>query len=344
MNGDEAEAFAKTPQYANGKLVKTALRGMIWWFNTHKLNVALINRIEFQDSKVFTMIVESFSPRNKLHLEMASKFVSDIEKARSLLQQHRDTQSSDDTAELTKEEASKLEEVFDGEDLIESDFLAAYAVSKLLNAEDCDVFLASAMIIHTVLLKFLPLSERRFPMITFDTDFEEKIEDFINQFSSIVRCAVENPQWATIMETEEVEADGIDIIDGRLFRIIIQAMCDGSIKQAVPAAARPDWSTISGVVATLTGKQLSLQGSAEPVSSTTSTMEDSESKPETLAVLPFSNTVFDKHLKCIHVETDDSVAARLGAMKLYRETTHWHNYKKPLNPKLAPVEKVTKWR
>lgn len=31
---------------------KGTLRGNIWWFNIHKLNIALINRIEFRDSKV----------------------------------------------------------------------------------------------------------------------------------------------------------------------------------------------------------------------------------------------------------------------------------------------------
>lgn len=31
---------------------KILLRNNIWWFNSHRLNVALINRIEFRDSKV----------------------------------------------------------------------------------------------------------------------------------------------------------------------------------------------------------------------------------------------------------------------------------------------------
>jgi hypothetical protein len=49
-------------------------------------------------------------------------------------------------------------------------------------------------------------------------------------------------------------------------------------------------------------------------------------------------------LECIHVTADTSVAYRLGSMKLYRETSHWHNHRKPLNPKQAPVQKVSKWR
>jgi hypothetical protein len=39
-------------QYVSASRAKIMLRGNIWWFNTHKLNVALINRVEFRDSKV----------------------------------------------------------------------------------------------------------------------------------------------------------------------------------------------------------------------------------------------------------------------------------------------------
>jgi ATP-dependent RNA helicase DDX60 len=41
---------------------KAMLRGNIWWFNTHRLNVALVNRVEFRDSKV------SFNPMQVLYI------------------------------------------------------------------------------------------------------------------------------------------------------------------------------------------------------------------------------------------------------------------------------------
>ena len=36
----------------SNRQAKVLLRGNIWWFNTHRLSVALINRIQFRDSKV----------------------------------------------------------------------------------------------------------------------------------------------------------------------------------------------------------------------------------------------------------------------------------------------------
>jgi hypothetical protein len=41
---------------------KVLLRGMIWWFNAHKLNVSLINHVDFKDSKVMLMsLMDSLS-------------------------------------------------------------------------------------------------------------------------------------------------------------------------------------------------------------------------------------------------------------------------------------------
>lgn len=80
-------------------LAKTLLRGMIWYFNTHKLNVAIINRIEFRDSKVFTMIVESFTPPSELRLRMTTQFMEEINESKSLL---ADTQKEyDEESELS---------------------------------------------------------------------------------------------------------------------------------------------------------------------------------------------------------------------------------------------------
>jgi hypothetical protein len=341
---DEDEVSSSTPERAAGVLVKTLLRGIIWYFNTHNLNVALINRIEFQDSKVFTMIVESFIPPTELKLAMTTRFLEEIREKRALLDDKSNKTGVGSNAALHEEELPRLAEAFSEEDLTEADFLTAYGVSKLLKAKDCNIFMASALVLHTILLQSLPLSERRFPLITFDENLEEQINTFLNKISDIFRFAIVNPRWASLMKSEEVDTDTIDAIDGRLFRIVMQAMCDQSIKNAVPPTARPDWVTISSIVAELTEKKLSLDGMVPFSSETTGDEGDLKLERDELAVLPFANMVFDKHLECIHVETDSSISARLGAMKMYRETTHWHNYKKPLNPKLAPVEKVSKWR
>jgi ATP-dependent RNA helicase DDX60 len=327
------------------KWTKTLLRGIIRRFNVRRLNVALINRIEFRDSKVFTMIVESFIPRRQTKFPMSVKFAGAMKEAKELLEESRKTSASDIKATFGDQDLEEVSETFSEEELNESYCLVVYAVSKILKQQECDVFLASAFVLHSVIIKHIPLAQRRLPLVTFDPDFEEQIDSFLAAVSEVCRNAVDDERWNELMANEEFDCDSIDLIDGRLFRAIMQAMCDDSLHGVVPRAAQSDWALLSGLVTELGEETLSLAGSIEPAfSKSTATETDFERKEEDLAVLPFTNSVFDKHLECIHVKTDESLSVRFGAMKIYRETTHWHNHRKPLNPKYAPAAKVSKWR
>ena len=345
-DGSRRESKAEvTGNNRNEKVAKASLRTIIWWFNTHKLNVALINRIDFRDSKVFTMIVESFTASSKLKLAMAADLVNRAQAAKKLLKGSSVTEALDAKSTLEPSVVAKLGDAFSDEDLSESYFLAVYGVSKILRQGDSDIFMASAFILHSIILKHIPLSQRRLPLVTFDEDFEEEVDEYITRISNIFKFAVESAKWNELMDEEEVETDAIDLIDGRLFRAVIQAMCDKSFDGALPKTLQPDWETVSALVKELSGQELSLEGSTDPESSeTTATEADFQPTSEDLAVLSFSNPVFDKHLECIHVKADASLPARLGALKIYRETSHWHNHRKPLNPKYAPAAKVSKWR
>ena len=329
---------------------KTLLRGMIWFFNTHKLNVALINRIEFRDSKVFTMIVESFTPPSKLKLSMTTKFVHQIFDARSSLAELRNEDEQgldllDLSADGLELDLQRFEGLSFGENLNESTYLAIYTASRFLKLETDEAFMISAFVLHRILLNHVPLSKRRLPLVTFDEEFEEQITAFLAKFSRLAEKVLKAPEWTRLVNARKVVCDTVDLIDGRMFRVAMHGMCNNSLAGDVPQSVEEDWSILSRIMRDLTGEELSLEGSLEPdFSNTLAATEEFEYKPEKLSVLPFSSPVFDKHLACIHVDTDKSIPYRVGAMKLYRETTHWHNHRKPLNAKVAPAEKVSKWR
>jgi hypothetical protein len=324
------------------KCSKILLRAMIWYFNTNKLNVALINQIEFRDSKVFTMIVESFTPRAKQKLAMTSKFTLEAEENQKKLA---------DIRKLLEEEAldstdlKKAVDLLGDEDLSESSLLSAYVASIILKNKDCDVFLASAFILQNIVAKHISLSQRRFPVVSFDEDFEDILDEFFGSSSTIARKVIEDPVWKDAMESQEIDCDIMDLVDGRLFRVIIQAMCDKSIMGSLPESAKEDWDSLREIVKKLSGDYLSLDGSIEPASFTNeASEEDFEPQSETLSVLKFSSPVFNKHLDVIHVTADASIESRLGSLRLYRETTHWHNHRKPLTIKAPAAQVVSKWR
>ena len=344
MAHDGANKKADANPLETDKRAKILLRGVIWYFNTHKLNVALINQIEFRDSKVFTMIIESFTPRAKQRLAMTSEFTHEVEANKKLLVDIQEPVGRNDQYPLEDVDFEKLLDIFADQDLGESSVLVAYAVSILLKKGDCDIFLASAFVLHNIVAKYVPLSQRRLPLISFDPEFEDVIDEFLSNISTISRHILEGPKWSEAIEAEMAERDTMDLVDGRLFRAVMQAMCEKSIS-TLPGAAHDDWQILLKIVKQLSGQDLSMDGSIEPeFSKSTATEADYDSNSEELAVLPFSSPVFDQHLQCVNVKTDKSIAYRVGAMKLYRETSHWHNHRKPLTVKAPTAQIVSKWR
>ncbi|PQE30888.1 DEAD DEAH box helicase protein [Rutstroemia sp. NJR-2017a WRK4] len=322
------------------KLVKVVLRGMIWFFNTLKLNVALINRIKFRDTKVFTMAVESLALSLK-DISTNADFAEQLEQARDRLTEDLGShvQTTVSVEELPVE---NLVNAAANEQLNERSLLAAYATSRILKQDKTDPFIASAFILHTVALNRIPLSERRFPLARFDEDFENKITNFLASFACISTAVLESSEWHNLITTYEIESNAIDIVDGRLLRMIMRSLCEES-GNAFPEMIQHDWSLLRSLASELSSCDLSLQESNDDNASEIPTEDcNAESQSDELAVLPFTSEVFDKHLQCIHVKTDTSLRTKMASMKFYRETTHWHKHKKPSITKATPTPKYTR--
>jgi hypothetical protein len=245
----------------------------------------------------------------------------------------------------------------------ESWFLTVYSLSVMLCAE-ADTTLCSFFLLHVLIIKHLSLSQRRLPLIKFerdldrsssrgddsesesdsdrDGDFDRDIAEFLATFAEIAVELLADEKWADVMLMNAVKCDLADLVDGRLFRIVLQASLQGSLVSALPLDVRNDWSLVSEIIFTTYGKTLSLDPIQARLEAHELGAQTGEDVSE-LAVMPFSNSSFDKHLACIHVTTDATLPARLASMKLYRETTHWHN-RKPLISKQNPQLKVSKWK
>ncbi|KAK6597799.1 dead deah box helicase [Botrytis cinerea] len=340
MSHDGA-ATAKQPR--SSKEAKTILRGLIWFFNSQKLNIALINRIEFIDSKVFTMIVESMTVSSQRKLLISSKFTKDIEEARVEFAKDSQPDSSSGMPSIDDETTQKLSAASAKIHLSERSCVSVLSASHILKENTSDIFFASALILQSVMLNQIPLSKRRFPSVEFDNDFEKEITSFLSLFADAAQAILNDPTWSKFVETNEISRDSHDLIDGRLFRVVIQAMCDESL-DPFPQSIQDEWLVLCNLTKELSSQELSLDKSVDLSSVKVTPCEDSDSSSDDLTVLPFTNAVFNKHLECIHVETDSSLSTKFGTMKLYRETSHWHNHKKPLITKAPVAQKVSKWR
>ncbi|KAH8807909.1 hypothetical protein F5884DRAFT_821438 [Xylogone sp. PMI_703] len=196
-----------------------------------------------------------------------------------------------------------------------------------------DELMATALLLHTLLLRHLPLTKRSFPLITFDDSLEDRVNDCLSAFSIIARFVA-----------NEYEGSTVDLMDGRLFRATIKGLCDGSILDPLSTVLGRDWQTLYRIIQEVGGTTLSLTSWAHPgVSKISTGLSDSIFEPRKRSILPFSNRVFDAHLKDINITSDSLVQYESQQAKRYREITHWHNHRKPLQPKSATKVQCTKW-
>ena len=70
--------------------------------------------------------------------------------------------------------------------------------------------------------------------------------------------------------------------------------------------------------------------------------DDSVKPPVVTPLLPFSNPIFDPHLRSIKLEVDEKFAGSSAQVKgtVYEEKSHWHNSKKPLSHGLPNNKKL----
>ena len=238
--------------------------------------------------------------------------------------------------------ASEVEEDTPG-----SWIVGAVGASVILQQTQEYNFLASAYMLHLVILKRLSLEQRRFPLIRFEDEFDQKIDNFLELFSEVVTEIADNDAFVNVMEKLGVKSDLIDMIDGRLFRTTVQALLTGPLKGGPPPSLSEDWSTVFDLVLSLSGK--SLIGKApkdRKIKDADAENNGKEVEATNSTVLSLTEPVFDKHLSAIHVDVDTSLSAKLSAMKLYRESSYWQTHKPIVPKKHVPIEKekVSKWK
>ncbi|KFZ08458.1 hypothetical protein V502_09341 [Pseudogymnoascus sp. VKM F-4520 (FW-2644)] len=326
---------------AREKTAKVLLRGILASFNARKLNVALINQNEIRDSKIITMILEAED-----HEQV--EFDDEVAAAHKELDASKTSRNTFDIGKWL-EDPSTLNELASEveEDTPGSWIVGAVGASVILQQTQEYNFLASAYMLHLVILKRLSLEQRRFPLIRFEDEFDQKIDNFLELFSEVVTEIADNDAFVNVMEKLGVKSDLIDMIDGRLFRATVQALLTGPLKGGPPPSLSEDWSTVFDLVLSLSGK--SLIGKApkdRKIKDADAENNGKEVDATDSTVLSLTEPVFDKHLSAIHVDVDESLSAKLSAMKLYRESSYWQTHKPIVPKKHVPIEKekVSKWK
>lgn len=262
--------------------------------HVNALDIALLNGLVWQDSKVFAFVLERKS-RSRQSPHSISPTESRLARPATNVQ----TPTTDEDVPIS---AANI--------IRSANMDVSCRLQTTLQALACLSDRWSPFILphllQTLLLDCLPLCARSLPSVAFAPEAEHMLDDYLNAFA---RLCTESLQKTS----HDQDDTRIDLVDGRLLRMTIH-MSNAS-PELLPAK-------LVDVARRLANE---LQGSGtSPFAASSIRAAPRASLPDS-EVLPFSHPAFDKHLSAIHIRVNNNKSHHAG--RLARELTHWHNSK-----------------
>lgn len=209
----------------------------------------------------------------------------------------------------------------------ERELLTVVTLAQMLEDDPGVKDLATHFLVHTALITSLPLSNRRQPTRRPKSNEQNELQSFLAKFSKISSTLISTGTWSEAMEIGKVRCDISDLIDGRLFEVVMYV---GSERCCPPQQAQT-FEGLARSLCMLSGFHLKVnKGLQNPIPHTD---EVNDSTSNTVSILPFSNQVFDKHLASINLRVTPLKSSDRQSGRIYHEVSHWHNAKRRIDPK-----------
>ncbi|KAK5152342.1 hypothetical protein LTR04_006425 [Oleoguttula sp. CCFEE 6159] len=300
----------------SGRAHRAIFRAMVLRFIGQGYNVALVNGLEWRDTKVMTMVLEGYRssglPVDQLQVKQLKKPI----------------QGTPISSETWNNFASLLES---GEhSMEESSLLAICTLAEMLAKDDTKAELTSAFLLHTALLHVLPVSDRRMSAVPASKPTQEFLLEFAETAAAILQYV---PGWSEVMASAAPVCDVVDLVDGRIFNAMIGALKTGLDVKAMGETFAQKAVDLFKAAYSLRGMKLSLPSASGHKRQEPNKTNGHTSKPSAIVgVMPFSNSVFDKHLASIQLSVDSSgsMGPDNRAVRVFKELSHWHNAKRPM--------------
>lgn len=189
---------------------------------------------------------------------------------------------------------------------------------------------AATYVVHLALLRRLPLGFRSLGEVTLGD--EEVMERLLSEFSTV--CTDMMPHISS-----EVLWDSFDILDGRLLRFV-------GVKQLrLPEDILLEAHGFSKEIHRVAGVNIEpslLSFSLDQLNAGAPTqLDENRSIASGCGVLPFSQPILDSYLGELQL-TPVKAHERQSLPMIFKELSHWHNSRVPLDVKRPPPRK-TKW-
>ncbi|KAF1943992.1 P-loop containing nucleoside triphosphate hydrolase protein [Clathrospora elynae] len=290
---------------------KASFRTFIYSLMQRGYSAALVNGLEWRDTKVVTTVLEHARSMTldvsttEPHSNQKLTDIVDLSHMRGFLQTIR----------------SSCDQL-----LTEREYLTVLVASKLTTS---DASLSSVLLQQAALLSELPLLDR----CVAHQEITEEINALILDFCHEARKFIGSPAWGEAFAGHP-NCDLSDLIDGRLLAYCAQN----------PSEPSEHLKTLLKATAALNGRDIPGPSSTGLGASTGSAPSNGQDEEDfTYKVLPFTNSTFDDHLAPIHLDVSRSGGkADQTSAAIFREVTHWHNQRSINQKTRVVVEKDPK--
>ena len=331
---------------------RIVFRRMICWLIHESYNVALINGLEWADTKVVrtTALRNSSLTRSKVlsmvveggrRANLGSEYENliprlsncdDRRNIASLGQAMAAFELLDErkvVLRVRKCQCRSSDLANNGRPFTEREILTLITLAQMLKDDPALEDLSTHFLCHTALITLLPLSNRRQPAQRSSGEENSRLQSFLAIFSKISSTLISSGAWTKAMENKIISCDISDLIDGRLF----EAVSVGGGQWRYPAPITPVFEDLAHNLCTLSGIHLKIPTSLANATSHSNGVHGSAS--DAFSILPFSNPIFDRHLTSINLCVVPSKSPDRQYGRIFQEVSHWHNAKRRLDSKQA---------
>ncbi|KAI1139261.1 P-loop containing nucleoside triphosphate hydrolase protein [Hypoxylon sp. FL0543] len=267
--------------------------------------VAFIDEINFTSSKVYISIT---TPAGRI----------------APLQQDQPVAHINDGHEAPEKSCRFDQAICERRDLTSRDVVTLHALSCVLTSQATEAKMKGAVCILTqlVYLRHCHLSHRSLPEIRSKKEASAALKDFCQAATNLIDAGICD-------EVSTTKWDVFDLIDGRLYLEV----CTTVRGLRLPDSLRSELSDLANSLKTLSGVDISdmlpgrlLDEVEKPIEGPSLRMD--HNRP---SVLPFSHPVMNQYLEQVQLQTEED--SQPAQSRIFQELTHWHNAKKPIDPK-----------
>ncbi|KAF2097657.1 P-loop containing nucleoside triphosphate hydrolase protein [Rhizodiscina lignyota] len=312
---------------------KSHLRYFMHFLVARGYNIALLNGIEFHDSKIMTLVLED------------RRHGADFPRPPRIYANGADTTNSADTTSVNKNGINALLKLGD-EQLSEREVLSLLCLAQLSKENAIPAEAAFLFIFHTAILAHAPLAGRCF----ISENCSPETVDLVNRITNCASALLKVPEVVQYLDNQTAKRDLVDFIDVRLLTALShhKDWLFAKLVGSGPVVKR--FQMLASVLKKLLAANelppaAFTAPNGEAVANGISTHIEPSQSARLISILPFAHPVFDGILSPIHlsIDTASTVELSTATSQIFSELSHWHNSKKPLVQQGHQVQKLTFW-